>query len=222
MGDNRGRFGILNSNSGVWRATTFCLATMIVSLLTILLISTASMGSNGESSPPETYKLPPPGDDPRIALRSTGEEMFFQRNFAEAREAFQKLLNIDNRDAQAHYFLGLIEYELGNAAEAKSRFQTAYECLEEKVKIPDDAQQSKELLDSDKVQMEFPDEFEVNMYYKDGWYVSPKTMAAYRENAYKLDTGSNYRVEVKSEGRESWVHRGVVGLVVLFSFLLAR
>ena len=164
----------------------------------------------------KVYRLPPPGEDPRIRYLLAGEEFFHSRKLKEAREAFEKALDLDSQSAQAHYFLGLIEYEEGNIEEAKTRFQIAHECLglsSELPQLPINAKQA---------QIEFPDEYEPRMYYRDGWYVSPKDPAAADKGVHSLEAGSTYRVELKPKRKRSLIRTGIVGLIVAFSFFLAR
>ena len=82
--------------------------------------------------------------------------MFRTRDFREASAAFGKVLQLDSRDAQAHYFIGLIEYEEGNVEKAKAKFQLAHECLSSLVdtlKLPIGVKQ---------VQLEFPGDYETS------------------------------------------------------------
>ena len=134
-----------------------------------------------------------------------------------AREAFEKVLKLDSQDAQAHYFIGLIEYEKGNVEKAKFRFQLAHECLSSLVdtlQLPIDVKQ---------VQLEFPSDYETRVYYKDGWYMTPKDPLAAYKDFHSLDADSTYRIQLKARNRESWIRRSaIIGFFVVFSFFLGR
>lgn len=144
-----------------------------------------------------------------------GKKMFNSRDLKGARAFYEKLLSVDSQNALAQYFLGLIEYEEGNIDRAKLRFQIAYECLNPK-------ELEKTLMissDDRKIILEFPDEYEAKIYYKDGWYVSPKTSLG---NSVSLDTGSTYRIKLNSKRKESWLSRSIIGVIIFLGFLLAR
>ena len=188
------------------RAYTVCL---IMLTWAALLISVRAYGNT-----------PQPAESPMEAERDTetlnGERMFRSREFKKAREAFEKALLLDSQDAQAHYFLGLIEYEEGNVEKAKTRFQIAYECLGSSLEtssLPPDTEQ---------LQLEFPREYEARVYYKDGWYIKPKDASAVNKDVHSLEVDSTYRIELKPKRKESWIRRGMIGLVLAFSFFLAR
>ncbi len=144
-----------------------------------------------------------------------GEKLFRSGDLKGARAFFEKVLSIDSQNAYAQYFLGLIEYEEGNIDRAKLRFQIAYEFLkpEDLVKplmsIPDDR----------KILLEFPYNYKARIFYKDGWYVSPKSSIS---NSVSLDTGSTYRIKLNQKQKEPWLGRGVIGFAIFLSFLLAR
>lgn len=164
----------------------------------------------------KAYRLPLPGADLRMRYLLAGEDSFHSRELKKAREAFEKVLDLDSQSAQAHYFLGLIEYEEGNIEEAKTRFQIAHECLgplSVSSQLPIDAKQ---------VQVEFPHEYESRVYYMDGWYVTPKESAVGNRNIHLLAAGSAYRIRLKPKHSGSWIRKGIVGVVIAFSFFLAR
>lgn len=62
----------------------------------------------------------------RVVLNQLGRVLFLKRQFAEAVEAFTRVLAIDPEDLQAHYNLMLCHQGLGNA-EAAARERTLYE-----------------------------------------------------------------------------------------------
>jgi len=211
-GNNRKR-------STLW---ALCLMTLIWTALPISVKAEAetspetAYGAESSATAEKVYKLSPPGEDPRMLHLFAGEKAFRSRKLKEAREAFEKALALNSQDAHAHYFLGLIEYAEGNIEKAKARFQIAHECLDLSSEIS-------QLPISDKqAQVEFPDEYEVRMYYKDGWYVNPKDPAVARRGVHPLESGSTYRIELKQKHKGSWFRAGIVGLVVVFSFFLSR
>jgi len=165
----------------------------------------------------KVYRLSPPGKDPRTLHLLAGEKYFHSRELKKAREAFEKALELDSQSAQAHYFLGLIEYEEGNVEEARTRFQIAHECL-----ATSSSGTAHLPMDTKQAQIEFPDEYEPRMYHKDGWYVSPKGTAVAHGGIHSLTAGSTYRIELKPKRGSSWVRTGVVAVIVAFSFFLAR
>ncbi len=172
--------------------------------------------SEGAAAGKKTYKLPLPGKDPRTLHILVGEAAFRSGELRAAREAFEKVLELDSQNAQAHYFLGIIEYEAGNMEKAKARFQIAHECLE--------ASQAVDLstTDNEYAQIEFPEDYEARIYNKDGWYISPKDPDVLHKNVHSLEAGSTYRITLRSKRKYSWIQRGVIGLALAFSFLLAR
>ncbi len=211
--------------SDVRRGVRGCALCFAVMLWAALLI-TANLEAETSPEPADSmesaattekvYRLPPPGEDPRMRYLLVGEEFFHFRELKKAREAFEKVLDLDSQNAQAHYFLGLIEYAEGNIEEAKARFQIAHECLGLSSEIPQLPINAKQ------AQIEFPDEYEPRMYYRDGWYVSPKDPAAANRGVHPLEAGSTYRVELKPKRKRSLIRTGIVGLIVAFSFFLAR
>lgn len=176
---------------------------------------------------------PPPGEDAHAFYLLVGERMFRSREFTRAREAFEKVLDLDSQDAQAHYFLGLIEYEEGNIERAKTRFRIAHECVSG---LMDSwaygsvsqltCESMRTLPDTKQVQLEFPDEYKARVYYKDGWYVKSKPESRIEAHGpidlLTLEAGSAYRIELEPGRKESWARRGIIGLIVAMSFLLAR
>ena len=189
-------------------------------LLAFLMWATLLVSAADADVPP-----PPPGEDPHVSYLLAGERMFRSGEFTQAREAFKKALDLDSQDAQAHYFLGLIEYEEGNIEKAKTRFRIAHECLGRWLgtsQLPVDAGVAPVLPDTEHAQLEFPDTYRARVYYKDGWYVRSKDTGAAHKSVYLLEAGSTYRIEVESGHKESWARRGIIGLIVAVSFLLAR
>jgi tetratricopeptide (TPR) repeat protein len=148
-------------------------------------------------------------------LRS-GQEMFQSGNFVEARKAFDNVLKLNSKNVQAQYFLGLVEYEEGNIEKAKIRFQIAHECLG----LPSESKPLQ--IGAKQAQLQFPDNYQARIYYKDGWYIRPKSSSDINTNLLSLDSGSDYKIELKSNHTKSWLISGVVGSVVLLSFFLAR
>ena len=146
----------------------------------------------------------------------SGQEMFQSGNFVAARKAFDNVLKLNSRNVQAQYFLGLIEYEEDNIEKAKIRFQIAHECLG----LPSESKPLQ--IDAKQAQLQFPDDYQARIYYKDGWYIRPKNSSDVNTNLLSLDSGSDYKIELKSNHTKSWLISGVVGSVVLLSFLLAR
>lgn len=144
-----------------------------------------------------------------------GEKMFRSGDLKGARTFYEKVLTTDSQNAIAQYFLGLIEYEEGNIDKAKLRFQIAYECLKPK----DLAEPLINQPDSKKIILEFPDNYEAKTYYKDGWYLSPKTSLG---KSVSLDTGSTYKIKLNPKNREPWLSRGMIGFAIFLSFFLAR
>lgn len=145
-----------------------------------------------------------------------GEKEFLSGNFEKARAAFEKVLDQNSRSAQAHYFLGLIEYEKGNTEKAKIRFQIAHECISLLPTLSGLA------VDSEQAQIEFPQDYEARVYYNDGWYVFPKGLPAESKTVHSLKTGSKYRIELQPRRRGAWIYKGVIGFTMVLSFLLAR
>ena len=207
------RCWIHQASSIQYRVSRFVLCFMI--LICVSNLSAADLVEPSETVE-KAYRLSPPGEDPRMSHLVAGERMFRSREFTEARKAFGKVLEIDSQDAQAHYFLGLIEYEEGNVEKAKTRFQIAHDCLGSSQVLPQLP------IDDKQVQLEFPDGYGARVYYKDGWYVSTKDAATIHKAVHSLEAGSTYRIELRSEHRESWVSRGMIGLIVAITFLLAR
>ena len=113
------------------------------------------------------------GEDPHVFYLLLGEKMFRSGEFAGAREAFEKVLELDSQDAQAHYFLGLIEYEERNIEKAKTRFRIAHECISGLMDLWAH-EPIGTLPDTKQVQLEFPGGHKAGVYYKNGWYVKPK------------------------------------------------
>lgn len=145
-----------------------------------------------------------------------GEKLFRSGDFEKAREVFNKSLSLDNLNPQTHYFLGLIEYEEGNIEKAKTRFQIAHECL-----IPFNQDMSL-LIDNNNVHLEFPDNYEVRVYYKDGWYIVPKDPAAVNSKLHSLESGSNYKIRLKTPSVKSFNAKVIIVSLIAFSFFLAR
>lgn len=192
-------------------------------MILVWLISSASVvranpqNDSGKSEVPKVYKLSPPGEDKRASYLVAGERMFRSRDYEKAREAFKSVLDLDSQNAEAHYFLGLIEYEEGNPEKAKARFQIAHECLSLSVDTMDLP------VNSGQVQLEFTDDYEANVYYKDGWYMKPKDPLAAHRSFCSLDAGSTYKVKLKPTQKYSWARRGmVIAFAVAISFLMAR
>jgi hypothetical protein len=146
----------------------------------------------------------------------SGQEMFRSGNFVAARKAFDNVLKLNSKNVQAQYFLGLVEYEEGNIEKAKIRFQIAHECLG----LPSESKSLQ--INAKQAQLQFPDNYQARIYYKDGWYIRPKRASDVNMNLLSLDSGSNYKIELKSNHTKSWLISGIVGSVVLLSFLLAR
>jgi tetratricopeptide (TPR) repeat protein len=144
----------------------------------------------------------------------TGQEMFRSGNFKKAREIFDNVLKINSKNVQAQYFLGLIEYEEGNIEKAKIRFQIAHECLG----LPSESKP----FEAKQMQLQFPDDYQARIYYKDGWYIRPKNLSDINKSLLLLDAGSNYKIELKSVHTKPWLISGIVSSVVLLCFLLAR
>ena len=144
-----------------------------------------------------------------------GEKMFRSGDLKGARSFYEKVLSTDSQNAIAQYFLGLIEYEEGNIDRAKLRFQIAYECLKPK----DQAKPLTNIPDERKIILEFPDNYEAKIYYKDGWYLSPKTSL---DRSVSLDAGSTYKVKLNPKSKEPLLNKGMVGFAIFLSFLLAR
>jgi tetratricopeptide (TPR) repeat protein len=181
---------------------------IVVSVWTILLLSAAEPARAATKSGHEFYLL-------------MGEKMVRSGEFREAREVLEKALELNIRDARAHYFLGLIEYEEGNIEKAKTRFQIAHESLGSLSEAPELS------VDAREVQLEFPHEYEAKIYYKDGWYVKSKKksidpLTDRPIDLLTLEAGSTYRIELTPAHKESWIRRGMIGLIVAFSFFLAR
>lgn len=213
---------VLRDNKRCLTPYILCFVVLICATLTISVkaeVETESGGTDDvESAVAEekVYRLSPPGEDPRMRHLLAGEEFFHSRKLKEAREEFGKALNLDSQNARAHYFLGLIEYEEGNTQEASTRFRIAHECLDLSQMSPQPPVGAKQ------VQVEFPDGYEARMYYRDGWYVSPKDPAVVHRSIHPLEANSTYRIELKPKNRRSWVRTGIVGLIVAFSFFMAR
>jgi tetratricopeptide (TPR) repeat protein len=178
------------------------------------LIYTLSISVANSNTSEKTYKLPPQGKDPRAFNQALGEKMFYSKDFKKAREAFEMVLRLENRDAQAHYFLGLIEYEEGNIDRAKARFQIAHECLSS---MQDDTVLP---IDDNRIQLEFPEEYKVRIYYKDGWYITPKDNPD--ETIYSLETGSKYRIRLEKSDKNSFIPKTLLGLAIAISFFLVK
>lgn len=146
----------------------------------------------------------------------TGQEMYRSGNFKEARKAFDNTLKLNSKNVQAQYFLGLIEYEEGNIEKAKLRFQIAHECSG----LPSESKPLQ--IEAKQAQLQFPGDYQARIYYKDGWYIKSKNPSDVNKTLFSLDAGSNYKIELKSKHTKSWLTSGIVGSVVLLSFLLAR
>jgi len=269
-------FGFQSQIANLKLASRLMLVISIVQAM--LLVSTASASLQAANEGIESQKaggsedrlsgfpvfsdadVPPAGEDSHIFYLLLGERMFRSREFTGARAAFQKVLELDSQDAQAHYFLGLIEYEEGNIEKAKTRFRIAHECISKlmgswaygpisqpthepsflKKSLSKNFAQAfskglpiRILPDTKQVQLEFPNEYEARIYYKDGWYVKSKKEAQVPitpglTGGYKpispltLEADSAYRIELKPGRKEAWARRGVIGLIMVISFLLAR
>lgn len=169
----------------------------------------AAMGQN-------TYRLPPPGKDPRMHYLFLGEEMLRSGKLGEAREAFEKALELDSQDPNAQYFLGLIDYEEGNIEEARIRLRMAHERLAGYVDtliLP---------TNDEWLQLEFSEDDKSRVYYRDGWYITPKSSAAAQQSVHLLKADSTYKINLEPGNKRPLVSKGVVGLLVLLSFFLAR
>jgi len=146
----------------------------------------------------------------------SGEKMFRSGDLEKARETFEKALRLNNQNPQAHYFLGLIEYEEGNIEKAKTRFQIAHECM-------GSLSEDDYLLADDKhVQLEFPDNYEARIYYKDGWYIFPKDPTVMNSMVRSLESGSTYRIKLKPPSERSINAKTVIISLIALSFFLAR
>jgi tetratricopeptide (TPR) repeat protein len=202
------------SNKGIL-LISFMILTWLIS--STLVVRANPQDDNSKSEVPKVYKLSPPGEDMRVSYLAVGERMLRSRDFGKAREAFESVLELDSQNAEAHYFLGLIEYEEGNLEKAKARFQIAHECLGLSIDTMDLP------VNSGQVQLEFPDDYEASVYYKDGWYMKSKDPLAVHRHFYSLDAGSTYRVKLKSTYKYSWARRGMItAFIVAISFLMAR
>ena len=157
-----------------------------------------------------------PGSKPCAFYLALGERMFRSQELKEARAAFEAVLNLDSQNAQAHYFLGLIEYEEGNVEKAKTRFQIAHDCLALSPSI------SQGRPDAKQAQVEFPNDYEAKVYYRDGWYIRPKDPRSGDKAVHSLEAGSSYRIELRPKYRESWIRKGAIGFIMMLSFFLAR
>ncbi len=202
------------SNKGIL-LIFFMILTWLISFASVVRAN--PQNGNSKSEAPEVYRLSPPGEDMRVSYMAVGQKMFRSRDFGKAREAFESVLDLDSQNAEAHYFLGLIEYEEGNPEKAKARFQIAHECLSLSVDTMDLP------VNSGQVQLEFTDDYEASVYYKDGWYMKPKDPLAVHRPFYSLDAGSTYKVKLKPTQKYSWARRGmVIAFAVAISFLMAR
>jgi len=144
----------------------------------------------------------------------TGQVMFRSENFVAARKAYDNVLQLNSKNVLAQYFLGLIEYEEGNIEKSKIRFQIAHECLG----LPSESKP----FEAKQMQLQFPDDYQARIYYKDGWYIRPKNLSDVNKSLLLLDAGSNYKIELKSNHAKPWLISGAVGSIVLLSFFLAR
>jgi tetratricopeptide (TPR) repeat protein len=141
-----------------------------------------------------------------------GKMSLNMRDLETARVHFQAALEEDSQNAEAHYFLGVIEYENGNIEAAKARFQLAHEVV------------SNFKQNVQKAELQFPDGYNVRVYYKDGWYLQSKKAPILSEAAtYSFQTGSTYKVSIKKSkpGKLSFYAKLLVGLTML-SWLAAR
>jgi tetratricopeptide (TPR) repeat protein len=201
-----------------------CRIYLIISISIILLIPAIAAGvdepdiseENIEEESQTTYKLYPPGKDPRQIHLIAGEKLFRSRKLNEARSEFQKVLELESQNPQAHYYLGLIDYEQGNIQKAKTRFRIAHECLSDSVdtvQLPTDDKQ---------VQLEVPDGYIATTYYRDGWYTRPKNPKIIRESLHSLEVNSTYKIQLKSEREKPWTFGTVMAVVLALSFFIAR
>ena len=63
------------------------------------------------------------GQNQKIEILALGKEMFRNGSYEEARKVFENAITLDSKNSQAHYFLGLLDYEKGDIEKAISRFR---------------------------------------------------------------------------------------------------
>lgn len=143
-----------------------------------------------------------------------GIRLFYLQEYDKAREVFDNLLNIDSQNPIAHYFLGLIEYQQGNIVKAKAYIQIAHGLLNSM------QTDNKMPIDEKHVRIEFPEEYKVMIYYKDGWYIMPKEMST--RTVYTLETGSNYKIKLEPPTKSSFITKTLLGVAIAISLLLMR
>lgn len=143
-----------------------------------------------------------------------GIRLFYSQEYDKAREVFDNLLSMDNQNPIAHYFLGLIEYQQGNTVRAKAYIQIAHDLLSPM------QTDNKVTIDEKHAQIEFPEEYKVRVYYKDGWYIMPKELLT--RKVYSLETGSTYKIKLESPTKSSFITRISLGLAIAISLFLMR
>ena len=86
--------------------------------------------------------------------------------------------------------------------------------------MPESEQSS--TIDNKQAQLEFPDDYESRIYYRDGWYVKPKDPSAVSKTIQSLEAGSTYKIELKPQRKEMWIIKGIIGIAIALTFFLAR
>jgi tetratricopeptide (TPR) repeat protein len=191
-------------------------ALLLCLFLTIHGVNIFALQTNGDLANNSSLEVSKnAGKDDLYSQISLGEKMFYSGKFKEAQEIFNKVLEIDLKNPQAQFFLGLIEYENGNFEKAKTRFQIAYECIDSAKYI------EQEMPNPGQIQLEFPDKNKANLYYKDGWYLKQKG-SNNNQTLLSLDSGSNYKVLFKPTNKTNLLSKITIGVIITLSFLLVR
>lgn len=150
-----------------------------------------------------------------------GKMALNKHDLESARVFFKKALAKDNQNAEAHYFLGVIEYESGNIEAAKERFRLAHAAV------------SNSKQNVQKAELQFPEGYNVRVYYKDGWYlqskkapiskVAGKASTFSKPGTYSFQTGSTYKVLIKEpRKRKLNLYAKLLVGVAMLSWLASR
>lgn len=145
-----------------------------------------------------------------------GERMLRSGRLKEAHAAFENVIALDSENVQAHYFLGVLNYEEGDVEKAISRFQIAHDCLNplsETIPLKIEEKQA---------QLQFPDSYEARIYRKDDWYIKSKNPSDIDKSTVSLEAKSSYGIEIEPKNRHPLVSRMVIGMSILVSFALIR
>jgi len=124
-------------------------------------------------------------------------------DYHSALKALRKAIKLDPQNPEALYYMGVVEFNLGESARALSRFRAAHEALS--LRPP-----TLTLIPSDRI--------ELIPTYKDGWKVYPKG----RSRKLVLQGGSSYRIDVGEKGESKLGGSILIPVALMLVWIVAR